>query len=142
MQSFPINWWAVIVAALVKFFLGWLWYSPIMGKQWRGTVGISEADMRASLPSAIPVDIVGALVMSFVLLYAVHYAGANTLLQGAAVGFLTWLGFIATVQLSQSVYERRPFRLFVINNIYLVVALIIMGAILAVWDYGATVSSV
>jgi hypothetical protein len=137
MQSFPINWWAVIVAALVKFVLGWIWYSPIMGAQWRTAVGISEADMRASLPRSLPVDIIGSLVMSFILLHSVHYAGATTLLQGGAVGFLNWLGFIATIQLSQTIYEKRPFRLFVINNIYLVVSLIIMGAILAIWDYGA-----
>jgi hypothetical protein len=141
MESFPINWWSVIVAALVKFILGWIWYSPLMGKQWRATVGISEADMRSSLPSAIPVDIIGSLLMSYILLHAVHYAGATTLLQGGAVGFFNWLGFIATVQLGQSLYERRPLRLVVINNIYLAIALMIMGAILAVWDYPSAVAS-
>jgi hypothetical protein len=138
MESFPINWWAVIVAALVKFVLGWAWYSPpVMGKQWQALVGQTDAEVRAGLPRAIPIDIIASLVMAFILLHAVHYAGATTLLQGAAVGFLNWLGFIATVQIGQVVYEKKPWRLFVINNVYLVVALIVMGAILALWDYGA-----
>ena len=36
-------------------------------------------------------------VMAFVLLHAVHYAGATTIGTGAAVGFFNWLGFIGVV---------------------------------------------
>ena len=78
-------------------------------------------------------NIVGAVVMAYVLVHAVHYAGAHTLGQGAAIGFFGWLGFIGLVTLGQVIYENRPMRYWLINNAYLLISLLIMGAILAVW---------
>ena len=82
---------------------------------------------------ALVPDVIGSALMAFVLLHAVHYAGANTLMLGAAVGSLNWLGFVATTSLGTVTFEKRPFALFVLNNGYLAIALIVMGAILAIW---------
>jgi hypothetical protein len=134
MHEIPINWPAVLVAALAKFFLGWLWYSLLVfGKPWQALTGCTPEDMRKGLARAIPADLVLSLVMAFVLLHAVYYAGAKTWLLGVVVGLLNWLGFIVAVSLPQTLYEKRPMRLFWINNAYLAIALAIMGAILAVW---------
>jgi len=134
MKEIPINFWAVLVAAVAKMVVGAIWYSPpLFAGPWRALIGISEADMKAVLGKAMAVDFVGSLIMAFVLVHAVVYAGATTAVLGAAVGFLNWLGFVATVTIAQVTYERRPFRLFLINNGALLIALVIMGAILAVW---------
>src|SRR5215467_13229319 len=95
--------------------------------------GVSEAQMKTAFPKAIAIDIIGAFVLAFILLHAVHYAGAHTIGQGAAVGFFNWLGFIGVLTLGQMFYEHRPFSYFAINNGYLLLSLLIMGAILAVW---------
>lgn len=47
------------------------------------------------------------------------------------VGFWFWLGFIAVTTLSQVIYENRPMQLFVINNGFRLLSLVIMGAIVA-----------
>lgn len=134
MQGFPINYWAIIVAAIAKFVLGALWYSPVaFGPMWMRLAGVSEAQMKASMGKGMAVDALGALVMAFVLVHATHYAGAHGIGQGAAVGFFNWLGFVAPVMLSMTIYEQRPFRLFLIGAGYLLVALVIMGAIVTVW---------
>ncbi|HXX06454.1 MAG TPA: DUF1761 domain-containing protein [Pseudolabrys sp.] len=134
METFPINWWAVVAAAIVKIVLGAIWYSPIAFlPKWMAATGVSEAHMKTAFPKAIAIDIVGAFVLALVLLHAVHYAGARTVGQGATVGFFGWLGFIGVLSLGQIVYEQRPFSYFAINNGYLLLSLMIMGAILAVW---------
>ena len=134
MKEIPINFWAVLVAAVVKMVVGAIWYSPpLFARPWRAILNLSEADMKASLGKAMAVDFIGSLLMAFVLVHAVVYAGAATVASGAAVGFFNWLGFIATVTIAQVTYERRPFRLFLINNGALLISLLIMGAILAVW---------
>lgn len=71
--------------------------------------------------------------MAFVLVHAVHYAGAVTLGTGAAVGFFNWLGFIGATTLAATFYEKKPLQLWAINNGYLLLILLTMGAILAVW---------
>jgi hypothetical protein len=89
--------------------------------------------MNARMPMLLVVDFLGALVMAFVLVHAVHYAGAVGITQGAVVGFFIWLGFVATVTLGITLYEKKPFALFVITNGWQLISLMVMGAILAVW---------
>ena len=134
MHEVPINYWALVVAALIRIALGAAWYSPIgFIERWRTAVGIDEATMKAGMLRAVAFDVVGALVMAFVLVHAVVYAEAATLGQGAAVGFFNWLGFVAVVLFSATMHEHRPIRYFMINAGYNLIALILMGAVLAVW---------
>jgi hypothetical protein len=134
MQEIPINWLAVLVAAIVKMAIGALWYSPLLlGPRWMALTNCTDADMKARLPRLLVFDFIASLIMAFVLLHAVYYAGARTLATGAAVGFFNWLGFIATVTFGLTIYEKRPWPLFLIANGFQLVSLVVMGAILAAW---------
>ena len=134
MQSFPINFVALIAATVAKGMLGWLWYSPLLFlKAWMRLTGITDAQMKAGMAKGLAVEIAGNFVMAFVLVHAVHYAGARGPLQGAAVGFFNWLGFVLVVALAGAAYERRPLALVAINTGYQLVGLLVMGAIVAVW---------
>jgi len=134
MHEIAINWLALVVAVLVRMALGAAWFSPpLFFKPWLAVSGVSEAEMKAGMPKALAVDLLGAVIMAFVLVHAVKYAGAQGIAQGAAVGFLNWLGFVAVTTLSATLHEHRPFKLWLISNGYQLVALLIMGAILAAW---------
>jgi len=134
MPEIPINWLAVIVAAVIRLAVGAVWYSPVaFGPMWLKTVGITQEQMMSRMPRALIVDAIGSLLMSFILLHAVVYAGANTLLLGAAVGALNWLGFVAVVLIATSVYEQRPLRAAYVGAGFNLVALVLMGALLAIW---------
>jgi hypothetical protein len=134
MLQIPINWWAVVVAAVVKFLLGALWYSPLLFlRSWQREAGVDDNAMRTRLPLAVPADALGSLIMAVVLVHAVRYAGVRGWGQGAALGFFAWLGFIAVTQVPATIYEGRSWRFFAINAGYLLVALLLMGAILAAW---------
>jgi hypothetical protein len=114
--------------------LGAIWYSPyVLGTQWMALAGVTQAQMKARMTPALAVDVVGSLVMAFILAYAVRYAGASTFVAGAVVGFWIWFAFIAMTTLSQVIYENRPMQLFVINNGFRLLSLAIMGAIVAAW---------
>jgi hypothetical protein len=134
MREFPINYLALLVAVVARMVLGALWYSPLLFVgPWMETVGRTEAEVRAGLPKALVSDALGSFIMAFVLVHAVHYAGAHTAILGAAVGFFNWLGFVAVVTINSVVHEGRPFRHFLINNGYQLISLLLMGAIVAVW---------
>jgi hypothetical protein len=135
MPVVEITWFAVIVAAAVKFAIGAVWYTALFGKQWRALQGVAEGSPMTGLGQAMAVQIVGDLIMAYILARFVgHYGwGFGT---GLIVGFMAWLGFVATVTIGQVFYERRPFMVFVINNGYLLVGLLMMGAILGWWHAG------
>ena len=134
MQEFPINWFAILAAVIIKQAIGAFWYSPaLFGPSWCKLAGVSEAEMKAGLVKALIPDVIGSALMAFVLVHAVHYAGAHGWAQGAAVGFFNWLGFVVVATLGSVTFETRPLQLYLMNNGYLLLALLIMGAALAVW---------
>jgi hypothetical protein len=130
-----INWLAVIVAAVVKFAIGGVWYTALFGRQWRALMGVAEGSPMTGLGQAMAVQIVGDLIMAYILARFVgHYGwGFGT---GIIVGFMAWLGFVATVSVGQIFYEHRSPMIIAINNGYLLIGLVVMGAILGVWHSG------
>jgi hypothetical protein len=134
MQDIPINWWAVLAVVALKFVLGFVWFGLLFGKQWQALSGLTEAQMKAGMPKAIVTDVAMNFVMAWVLVHAVRYAGATTWPMGAGVGFFNWLGFVGALSLSGTVYGNRSLKLWALQNAYECIALVAMGAILAVWS--------
>ena len=134
MREIPINFFAVLSAAAAKVLIGALWYSPALFlRSWLQLSSVTEDEMKAGMTKAVLIDVIGSFLMAFVLVHAVRYAGATMAFQGMAVGFFNWLGFVAVVTIGTVTYERRPFKLVLLNNGYLLISLLVMGAMLAVW---------
>ncbi len=131
-----ISWIAVIVAAVVKFAIGAVWYTALFGKPWRKLQGVPEgADMSGLVPAMVA-GFVADLVMAYVLArFVVHYA-PTSLGEGVVVGVMAWIGFVATVTVGQVFYERRSWQVWAISNGYLLLGLAVMGAILGWWHSG------
>ena len=131
-----MNHWAVLVSALIQWFLGALWYSPaLFARPWMKLLGITpDPSKRKSMIVGMISSLVGSLILSFVLLHTILWSGASTWTMGAFVGFINWLGFIAAPNFAQGIYENRPIQLFAINTGYWLVGLLISGGLLAVWQ--------
>ena len=87
MQQYPtINYLAVLVAGIVIFVLGGLWYSPVLfAKRWIALQGRTEEQMRAQAAAAnMPVMYVSAFICGFVTAWVLahilaHVASSMTL---------------------------------------------------------------
>ena len=73
------------------------------------------------------------LVMAFVLAVLVSYTGVSTVLQGAFLGFLVWIGFLATLGLTAHMFSEKPFSTYLIDVSYQLVYAVVMGVIIAAW---------
>ncbi|HRI77960.1 MAG TPA: DUF1761 domain-containing protein [Cyclobacteriaceae bacterium] len=128
-----LNLWAVLVAALSTFLIGGLWYSPaVFGKAWMKENGFTEESMKGG-------NMVKIFGLAFVLglIAAVNLAmfmgPENKPEMGALWGFLAGFGWVATFIGTHYLFERRSFKLFLINSGYSIVSLTIMGVIIAAW---------
>ncbi len=100
LAGFQVNYPAVGVSALATILVGTLWYSPLMfGSLWAEAHGYSQEQLRAMAGRAFVVSLFCYSVMAFVLAMLLSYTGASTALQGAFVGFLVWIGFLAPLEL-------------------------------------------
>jgi uncharacterized protein DUF1761 len=134
MQPVHVNILALVVAVVAKGIVGAVWYSPALFlKHWMQLTGVSNETMKAGMAKSLTVETIGNLVMAFILVHAIRYAGATTIAQGLGVGLANWLGFILTIGVTMAMYEQRPMKLVAINAGYQLVGILLMGAILAVW---------
>ncbi len=133
MNEFPTNWIAFATAVIVKQAIGAFWYSRAgFGTWWSASTGVSAAEMRERLPRVLPIEIVATVVMAFVLLHAVRYAGAYGALSGGAIGLTSGIGFVAMSALNGVLYQRRSLAFYAIDMGYWLVSMAAMGAILGV----------
>jgi hypothetical protein len=134
-MNVPVNYLAVVVAAAVNYVIGALWYGVIFKNAWQKLSGVSE--MKVTALSVI-LGIVGALLTSYVLQHALFFANEYLKTSGVGgglmVGFFNWIGFIAPVTIGVVTYEKKPFTLWVLNNAYWLISLLVMGIILSVWQ--------
>jgi surface polysaccharide O-acyltransferase-like enzyme len=132
-----VNYLAVLVAAVLNMVVGALWYSPaLFGKRWMALMGWRPEDAQqrmAGAQKAYALTFVASLLTAYALARVLAYAQTFTLTGGALIGLLAWIGFVATSQGTNYLFEGRPFRLYTINTGYHLVSLVLMGALLGVW---------
>ncbi len=127
------NWWAILVATVVAFVLGGLWYGPIFGKAWLAAIGKTEDDIQPS-PAPFIISFFTALLTTIVLAALIRSLGIDTLGGGLLLGAITGVGFIATAMASDSAFCGWGMPLFLIQSGYRVLYTILMGGILAAWS--------
>ena len=137
----PVNYMAVIAAAIVSIVLGFIWYGPLFGKQWMSAMGFTKEHMDKAKAKGMTMNYilmaVGSLVMAYVLSHVTSFAMAYMKVTGYSAGlssgFWIWLGFIAPVTMGDQLWGGKPWRLFPIVAGYYLVSLMAMGALLAAW---------
>lgn len=136
MQPVQVNFMAVILSAVASMVIGFVWYGPILGKEWMKAMGYTAKTLEAAkkgMEKTYALSALGALVMAYVLAHAASYAGATTAQQGAMVGFWNWLGFVAPVQMTDVLFGSKSWKLYAINTGYQLASLLAMGVILVTW---------
>ena len=76
---------------------------------------------------------IGALVMAYVLAHFVQYLEVDSVVGVIQLVFWLWLGLIATVSLGVVLWEGKPWGLYVLNVVYQLISLIVMGVVLVLW---------
>ncbi len=130
-----INHLAVVVAAVVHFIIGGLWYSLIFANTFIEIVGRAQLEQMVadSHWSQYLVAFATSLVLVYILAHFIQFTGARTVAGGMQTAFWLWLGFVVTTQMSGVIFEQRKLGLYLLNIGYQLVACLICGAILAMW---------
>ena len=133
-----IKYAAVVVATLVHFILGGLWYSPLLfGNKFLQIIAWTPQQLEQMEAQSHAKELIVAFVTSLILVYIlahfVQYTKATNAMAGIQTAFWLWLGFIATTNVATVIFEQRPLGLYLINMAYQLVACSLAGIILAVW---------
>jgi surface polysaccharide O-acyltransferase-like enzyme len=139
-MMFPhLNNLAVLVAGLVIFLLGGLWYSPVLFvKKWMALQNRTAEQMKADAANAnMPVMYISAfitgLITAWVMAAFLAHMNGTGWMTGAHVGALAWLGFAAPTSYATYIFSMKPKQLWLIDTLYNLVAFVLAGAILGAW---------
>lgn len=132
-----INFLAVLIAALASFAIGSVWYSPLMfGKGWQKAVGLSDNDIKgANMFLIFGSSFVLMLIMAFglAMFQQGHNGSESTWLGGLSHGLFVAIFFVATSYGVNLLYQRKTFKLWIIDAGYQIVLLGVMGTIIGAW---------
>lgn len=128
--------WALLVATIASLVVTTAWYSDyVLGKQWRAYMGnlFTSQPSTKSMVKMYAGQFVLTLITNFVLARVLFYADATTWARGLAVAVMVWIGFVAVVEGSAALWEKKPCKLVAINAGAYLVSLIVSAIIIAVW---------
>lgn len=137
MPQVHINYLAVVVAAIVAFIIGGLWYSPLLfAKLWVKAHGYSDeqvTEMQKGATKAYAVTLVCDFLIALAIAVLVGYIHMDHCVQGLKLGLLIWAGFALPLGLIANLFSGKRIAVFYIDTAYQLVYLVIMGAIITVW---------
>jgi hypothetical protein len=135
MSPSGVNYWAVLVAAVVYFVFGALWYSRgVFGKAWMQAVNKTDEQLKAIYsPWKFVWAFIGSLLVAYGLARAMSWIPGASLSTGAMLGVLAGICFVMAPMTINDVMEGRPCKLTTINVLYNLIGFVAMGIIIGAW---------
>lgn len=137
-MNVEVNYLAVLVAAVVSMVVGFIWYGPLLGKQWMKERGLSASNMKAAQKEmgklyglSFVVSLITAYVLSHVFFLSQNFFDYSPLMGGLTTAFFMWLGFVMPVQVTATIFsDKKNWTLLMIDTGYQLAALLAMGVVI------------
>jgi hypothetical protein len=136
-----INYLAILAAGIASILVGFAWYSrALFGPVWAKCRGIDMSDpkqrqdLQKGMGGIYAATFAATMLSALALCLLVVRIQSGGVLGGLKLGFLVWLGFTMTVQLTAALFSHKNRTLFFIDTGYQLVCYVAMGAILGGWQ--------
>ena len=136
MKELKINHLAVLVAVVLQFVIGFLWYGRLFEDAWMEAVGLDLATIEADPAGAEEwiTNIFSAAVSMYVLAWLFVKMGVDSLLKGAGYGLLIGFSFVLLSIMTSGMFAKDPYGLAWITGGFTTFGLTVGGAVLGVWS--------
>ncbi len=136
-MAWTLNWWAVIVSALIYFLLGWLWFSPVVfAKPWMAMRNFSAESMeqgRKRMPALMGGAAAVALILAIAMGVLVHKLNITAPWGAIKLGATVGIGLFAAPTFTGYSFQGQPLKLWAIESGYPVLGMIIVAVVQALW---------
>ena len=132
-MNLDVNWLAVLVAAVVTFVLGGVWYGPLFGKVWRAAEGQAEPEPGWQKHPALVYGVSFVLMLIAAMALAVAIGPAPDVARSIGLGLVVGVGWVATSFGVNYLFAGRRLPLFAVDAGYNVVLFALMGLIIGVF---------
>ncbi len=140
----------LLAGTLALYALGAVWYSKLLfGNLWMSLIGKTEAQLKANMTNpalAYGVTFISGLVTTIGIYAAIKGVNAmacvnqpchsmlpSSAICGGLIGIFLAITLIGSTSLGMTLWEGRPFRLYLLNLAYHVTGFAIVGAIIGAY---------
>jgi Protein of unknown function (DUF1761) len=132
-----INYWAVLVAGVLGFGLGGVWYR-LLAEPWKTAHNFTTEQIRAhhgksAAPTPLIIALVADLIMAWMLAGLIGHLGEITVKNGMISALFVWFGFVVTTLAVNNTFGMRSPKLILIDGGHWLAALLLMGAVIGAW---------
>lgn len=129
-----LNYIHILVATLVYFFLGALWYSVLFQKPWvKLNKIVMNEDSRKGMPLLFAKTFLLNLIVTISTAAVLYFVQPVSLMAAIKTGALLGVGFVGSITALNNMYVQRPFMLTLIDSGYNIVSIILVSIILTMW---------
>lgn len=135
MEKLRLNHYAIWVAIILQFVLGFLWYGPLLGEKWMTMVGLDLTTLEANPPGLAiwATNIVSTAAAMYLLAWLFVKIEVRTPLRGVFTGLLISFTFIFLSTLTNNLFAQVPYGLAWITGGFSMVGFSIAGFIFGIW---------
>ncbi len=124
---------AIVVSAIVYFFVGMVWYSPVLFAEiWKRETGKTEE--KSPNPFLYILCFILTVFAAFALACLFEIAGVSGFVPGIFAGLMAGLALVSASAITMLFDDYHKYKLFLINAGYHAVAFPLMGVILGLWQ--------
>jgi hypothetical protein len=132
-MNLDVNWLAVLVAAVVTFVLGGVWYGPLFGRVWRAAEGQAEPEPGRQKHPALVYGVSFVLMLVAAMALAVAIGPVPDVSRSIGFGLVVGVGWVATSFGVNYLFAGRRLALFAVDVGYNVVLFALMGLIIGLF---------
>lgn len=127
----------VLVAAVVVFVLGWLWYSPLLFfNPWMRLRGMDPGAAMAGAKMPVGklfVELVRCLLLAYVIARFVGLLGIASWIGAVQFGLFLWIGFPVILLTGSVLWENIPWKVAAIHAGDWLVKMLAIPIIVSLW---------
>ncbi len=141
-MSLNISYTAILVAAIAGFVFSAIWYTALFGKTWAKEMGfdMNQKPEPGFMVKSLVMQFIGLLLLSYVFTHNIAAwqfvpgtKDAPWIANAISAAVFTCVGFYVPTELGRVAWERKSWKLFIINVSYHLISLIIMALIITKW---------
>lgn len=133
-----LNWLAVIVATIIYFAIGAVWFTPMLfARPWQRALGWDPGRTPPAMgPAIYAVPALLYLVASIATAMLADATGSTTFGSGIVLGLVVGVGYALVINANDAVFDpnkKEPLTWFVITGAYNLLGLLIVAVLVSVW---------
>lgn len=122
---------SIFLGALAIFIFGAVWFTLIFGRTWAKLMGFNPEGDEISRKTGMVKPLIMNFLANILIVYSVNYLSPlpESLLNFFQILLVVWLGFSFPIFANAAIWERKTWKLVLINSAQSLIALLIAATI-------------